>query len=135
MGPKKLNSDVPSYIWTLEPCRLAKVKLQRPCTLLPARFVRCFHLSTIIQPSGIITNKWCSVGCIYFSNSGAPTLGKISIDKFSAHLTSVCMQVIHFETLSLPKIFLFFSFLSFISLRPEKHETPSFPLFLISESE
>ena len=128
------DSDVPSYIWTLEPCRLAQVKLQRHCTLLSARFVRCFHLSTIIQPSCIIqhhrlvTNKWCSVGCIYFSNSGAPTLGKISIDKFSAHLTSVCMQLMHFVTLSLPKTFLFFSFLSFISLRPEKHETHSFPI-------
>ena len=92
------DSDVPSYIWTLEPCRLAQVKLQSPCTLLSARFVRCFHLSTIIQPSCIIqhhclvTNKWCSVGCICYSNSGAPTLGKISIDKFSAHLTYVCIR-------------------------------------------
>ena len=46
-GPKKLNSDVPSYIWTLEPCRLdcSSRKVKRSGYLLVFIFGRHAKLS------------------------------------------------------------------------------------------
>ena len=126
------DSDVPSYIWTLEPCRLAQVKLQSPCTLLSARFVRFFTC----QPS---FNPHVSFNIIAWS----PTSGARSVAYVSAtpeHQLLVKYQSTNFRLTSLlfvcklcilkPSLFqkYFFYFLSFISLRPEKHETHSFPI-------
>ena len=56
-GPKKLNSDVPSYIWTLEPCRLdcSSRKVKRSGYLLDFIFGRHAKLSQCFFPWGGIT--------------------------------------------------------------------------------
>ena len=65
-GPKKLNSDVPSYIWTLEPCRLdcSSRKVKRSGYLLDFIFGRHAKLSQCFFSLGwhnlwrkIITHK------------------------------------------------------------------------------